>query len=102
VLGEDRADVLERLLVEAVLECERLELGGLDASTLLRVGDQLVERSDLMCRFQRCLLGVSGVRYVSGTSTRASSKRETPRIPTTARSRRSNTYNGDDGRSIPV
>jgi hypothetical protein len=54
MLGEDRADMLERLFVEAVLEGERLELCGLDPTALLRVGDQLVERSDVVCRFQRC------------------------------------------------
>jgi hypothetical protein len=60
VLGEHRADVLDRVLIEAVLERERLELGCLDAAALLRLGDQLVERSDVVCRVQRYLLGCSG------------------------------------------
>ena len=74
VLGEDHADVLERLLVEAVLERERLELAGLDPPALLRVGHQLVERSNVVCRFQRCLLGLGGSGTASETSMLAGSQ----------------------------
>jgi hypothetical protein len=102
VLAEDRADVLERVLVEAVLECERLELGGLDASTLLRFGDQLVERSDLMCRVQRVSPWCVGGSVTAGETSAPARAQARLRTGKRRRSAVPNRYNGHDRRSIPA